>query len=59
MTFLQVGFDVMTATTTPKGHGHVYAADDYLEGWRALLSPEGWDDAGLMRLRAAIAARDL
>lgn len=59
VTFLQIGFDVMTATTTPSGHGHVYAAEDYLEGWLALLSPEGWDGAGLDRLRATFAARGL
>lgn len=59
ITFLQVGFDVMTATTTPRGHGHVYAGEDYLSGWLALLSPEGWDGAGLQRLRAAMVARGL
>lgn len=63
ITFLQIGFDVMTATTTPRGFGHVYAGTDYLNGWLALLSPEGlsgtWDDAALTRLRTAIAARGL
>ncbi|MFT3689431.1 alpha/beta hydrolase [Paenirhodobacter sp.] len=59
VTFLQVGFDVMTATTTPRGHGHVYAGVDYLNGWLALLSPEGWSEAALDRLRAAMAAREL
>jgi uncharacterized membrane protein len=59
VSFLQVGFDLMTATTAPMGHGHVYAGEDYLEGWLALLSPEGWDPAALDRLRAAMTARGL
>ncbi|MFT4149112.1 MAG: alpha/beta-hydrolase family protein [Paracoccaceae bacterium] len=59
VTLLQLGFDVITATTTPAGHGHVYAGGDYLRAWQALLSPEGWDEAGLARLRAALAARGL
>ena len=59
VSFLQVGFDLMTATTAPMGHGHVYAGEDYLQGWLALLSPEGWDPAALDRLRAAMTARGL
>lgn len=59
VTFLQVGFDLFTATTAPRGFGHVYAGDDYLRGWLALLSPEGWDEAALARLRAAMKARGL
>ena len=59
VSFLQLGFDLMTATSTPVGHGHVYAGRDYLRGWQALLSPEGWDAAGLARLGAAMQARGL
>lgn len=59
VTFLQTGFDVMTATATPRGFGHVYAGQDYLQGWIALLSPEGWDDEGLLRLRQAMTDRGL
>lgn len=59
VTFLQVGFDLFTGTTAPRGHGHVYAGQDYLRGWLALLSPEGWDEAGLSRLRMALTARGL
>lgn len=51
--------DLMTATTAPMGHGHVYAGEDYLQGWPALLLPEGWDPAALDRLRAAMTARGL
>ena len=59
VTFLQVGFDVMTATLTPKGHGHVYSARDYLRGWQAMLDPPGWSDAQKARLLAEIDARGL
>lgn len=59
VTFLQVGFDMFTATTAPRGYGHVYAGEDYLRGWLALLSPEGWDEAALGRLREAMKARGL
>ncbi|HEY0274905.1 MAG TPA: alpha/beta-hydrolase family protein [Paenirhodobacter sp.] len=58
VTFLQIGFDVMTATTTPRGFGHVYAGADYLNGWLALLSPDA-DAAMLARLRAAMVARGI
>src|SRR5690606_33054510 len=37
VTFLQLGFDMMTATTTPPGHGHVYAARHYLRAWSEVL----------------------
>lgn len=59
VTFLQVLVDLLTATTPPKGHGHVYAARDYLDGWLALVEPEGWDADALARLRLWYAARGL
>lgn len=37
VTFLQLSFDMMTATTAPRGHGHVYAAAHYLAGWQVVL----------------------
>lgn len=64
VTFLQLGFDVITATSTPSGFGHVYAARDYARGWRELLSPQdqdlwGWDQPALDRLDQALQARGL
>lgn len=51
VTGLQVGFDLMMATTTPMGHGHVYALSDYLAGWEVLLDPKpAWDEASRNRL---------
>lgn len=52
VTFLQLVTDMMTATSTPAGTGHVYAARHYLDGWLAVTEPPGWDAAGLDRLRA-------
>ena len=59
VTFLQVLVDLLTATTPPKGHGHVYAAQDYLAGWQALIEPEGWDADALARLRIWYATQGL
>ena len=52
VTFVQLLTDMMTATLTNAGHGHVYAASHYLEGWVALTDPPGWDQPGLDRLNA-------
>lgn len=59
VTGLQLVFDMMTATTTPKGHGHVYAARDYLAGWRAVLGETGWQGQPLQDLQAALVAQGL
>lgn len=50
VTFVQLLTDMMTATLTNAGHGHVYAASHYLEGWIALTDPPGWDADALGRL---------
>jgi uncharacterized membrane protein len=50
ISFIQLAFDMMTATTVPKGRGHVYAARDYAAGWRALIQPEGFGDAEMQKL---------
>ena len=52
VTFVQLLTDMMTATLTPTGHGHVYAARHYLDGWVAVTSPPLADAATLDRLRA-------
>jgi len=50
---------MMTATTTNPGHGHVYAAKHYLDGWVALTDPPGWDAVKLQALRDWFAAKGL
>lgn len=54
VTLLQLGMDMALAQTSPVGYGHVYAMDDYIDGWRALVDPPGWDDAGISQLKARI-----
>jgi uncharacterized membrane protein len=39
ITMLQLLFDMMTATESPIGFGHVYAADDYIDCWIAMTAP--------------------
>lgn len=59
VTFLQTGFDVMTATTTPKGHGHVYDARDYTLAWIELLGPLSWSGEVMRKLHAYLDQRNL
>jgi uncharacterized membrane protein len=54
VTLLQVGVDMALAQTSPMGYGHVYSADDYIDAWRALVEPPGWDDASVAALKAKI-----
>ncbi|MDW4498963.1 alpha/beta-hydrolase family protein [Sulfitobacter sp. D35] len=52
VTFLQVAMDMLLAASVPPGHGHTYAARDYLQAWRAVTQPEDWTDQdtdGLIR----------
>lgn len=58
VTFLQVGFDLLTATTTPRGQGHVYDGADYMVGWNALLGVDRSPEE-LARLKVAMHERDL
>jgi uncharacterized membrane protein len=58
VTFLQVGFDLITATTAPRGHGHVYAGMDYMTGWNALLGTDR-SKAELTRIAEAMQAQGL
>jgi uncharacterized membrane protein len=59
VTFLQLLTDMMTATLTPTGHGHVYAARHYMEGWVAVTSPPRADAATLEKLRAWFAEQGI
>ena len=59
VTFVQQICDMMTATTTPRGVGHVYAAAHYLDGWIAVTEPQGWSEENLVRLREWLKTHDL
>jgi uncharacterized membrane protein len=57
VTMLQLAID-MAVGTAPEGFGHTIATTDYIDAWLALTEPAGWDETGLARLRAFLAARD-
>jgi len=59
VTFVQQIYDMMTATTTRRGVGHVYAAAHYLDGWIAVAEPKGWNEESLARVREWLNAHDL
>jgi uncharacterized membrane protein len=59
ISFIQVIFDMMTATTVPKGRGHVYSAADYARGWQALTEPRNIGEAEMTKLEAWLDARGL
>lgn len=56
VTMLQLLFDMMIATTSPIGYGHLYAPQHYIDSWISLtdarISPED-----LARLKSLFAAR--
>ena len=57
VTFLQLVLDMMTATTTPKGYGHVFAPAHYIDGWVGVTAPDGWNDADVARLKTMLTDR--
>jgi uncharacterized membrane protein len=55
VTFLQLSIDIMLATQTPLGYGHVYAFQHYLDGWAGLMEVPGWTPESLAALKAKVA----
>ncbi|MEO8814184.1 MAG: alpha/beta hydrolase [Mycobacterium sp.] len=53
VTFWQVSVDMAHAQGMPAGHGHNYA-DTVLDGWVAVLPPDGWTAAETERVRAVL-----
>jgi uncharacterized membrane protein len=53
VTFWQVSADLTNATGVPAGHGHNYG-NDILDGWAAVVAPDGWTPADTERVRAAL-----
>jgi len=51
ITFLQLLLDVATATTTPMGYGHVYAATNYIDAWIQVTNVQGWTPEEITRLK--------
>ncbi len=57
ITMLQLAADMGTGTS-PRGYGHEYAAEHYLDAWYALTDPWGWNEFSLARLREYLMQRD-
>lgn len=57
ITMLQLTVDMMTATTSPIGYGHVYAPQHYIDGWVAVTDPPGITADDVVRLKALFAKR--
>lgn len=52
ITILQLAFDMLIATDVPKGFGHVFAAEHYIDAWVALTDPKDWPPKEVERLKA-------
>jgi uncharacterized membrane protein len=57
VTFLQLALDMAMGTTTPMGHGHVYAPEQYVDAWMAVTDVQGWTLEDVDRLKAKLAVR--
>jgi uncharacterized membrane protein len=55
VTMLQLALDMAVAATTPPGHGHVYAAKDYVVAWSAVLGVQDWSPSTLAALKQHLA----
>lgn len=53
VTFLQLIVDMAIATTTPMGHGHVYAHEHYINAWMAVTNPPDVSAQDVERLKAS------
>ncbi|HET9875924.1 MAG TPA: alpha/beta-hydrolase family protein, partial [Mycobacterium sp.] len=53
VTFWQVSADLSNGERMPAGHGHNYA-DTVLDGWVAVLPPDGWTAGDTERIRIAM-----
>ncbi|NGN40452.1 hypothetical protein G6N74_05195 [Mesorhizobium sp. CGMCC 1.15528] len=57
VTFLQLLVDMAVATTTPMGHGHVYAPEHYIDAWMEVTDVQGWSGDDVARLKEHFARR--
>jgi uncharacterized membrane protein len=51
VTFWQVSADLALGFSSAPGHGHNFSGE-HVDGWNAVLRPEGWTETELDRLRA-------
>ena len=54
---LQLGLDMALSTTSPMGHGHVYAPEHHVEPWIEITEPPAWGTAELDALKQHLRAR--
>jgi uncharacterized membrane protein len=54
VTFLQLALDMALAQTTPTGFGHVYAPQDYFDGWVAVTGADDLTAAEIDALRVKL-----
>jgi uncharacterized membrane protein len=57
VTMLQLAVDMMIATTSPIGYGHVYAPEHYIDAWIAVTDPQGLKPEDVARLKTYFADR--
>ena len=51
VTMLQLALDMMVATGTPMGYGHVYAPEHYVDAWLAVTDVHDWPPEAVARLK--------
>lgn len=57
VTMLQVLADMRAGDITPRGYGHNFAPEHYIDAWIALTDPPGWTEDDTKRLKALFAER--
>jgi len=57
VTLLQLTVDMAMATTSPMGHGHVYAPAHYVDAWIEVTGIKGWSAEEIARLKQHLAGR--
>jgi uncharacterized membrane protein len=53
ITLWQVSADMTNSLGVPGGHGHNYG-NSVLDGWVAVVPPDGWTDEDTERVRVAL-----
>lgn len=51
VTMLQLVADMLVATNTPMGYGHVYAPEHYTDAWLAVTNVHDWSSDAIRRLK--------
>ena len=57
ITMLQLVIDMMIATTSPMGYGHVFAPQHYIDAWMAVTDPPDIAPGDVIRLKALFIKR--